>query len=61
MKAEMKPTNTDKIVAKATNEYKDYPTKDIEKWQKKVYQPQTTSYAYEPELPNRPYGTTVTK
>ena len=53
----MKPTNTEKIVAKSTNEYKDYPTKDIEKW-KKVYQSQETSYAYEPELPNRPYGTT---
>lgn len=53
----MKPTNTEKIVAESTNEYKDYPTKDIAKW-KKVYQAQTTSYAYEPELPNRPYGTT---
>ena len=54
----MKPTNTEKIVAKSTNEYKDYYTKDIEKW-KKVYQPQTTSYAYEPELPNKPLGTTI--
>lgn len=54
----MKPTNTEKIVAKSTNEYKDYPTKDIKKW-KKVYQSQKTSYAYEPELPNRPYGTTI--
>lgn len=55
----MKSTNTNKIVTKSTNEYKDYPTKDIEKWQKKVYQPQTTFYAYEPELPNRPYGTII--
>lgn len=55
----MKSTNTDKIVAKSTNEYKDAHTKDIEKWQKKVYQAQTTSYAYEPELPNRPYGVIV--
>ena len=55
----MKLTNTEKIVAKSTNEYKDYHTKDIEKWQKKVYQAQTTSYAYEPELPNRPLGNTI--
>ena len=54
----MKSTNTDKIVAKSTNEYKDAYTKDIKKWEK-LYQSQETSYAYEPELPNRPYGTTI--
>ena len=46
------------IPMKSTNEYKDYHTKDIKKWQKVIYQHQTTSYATEPELPNRPYGTT---
>lgn len=56
----MKSTNTDRIIPQSTLDYKDYPTKDIEKWQK-VYQAQTTSYAYEPELPNRPYGETITK
>lgn len=50
-------TNTNGIAPKSTNEYKDAYTKDIKKWQK-LYQSQTTSYAYEPELPNRPYGKT---
>ena len=31
------------IPMKSTNEYKDYHTKDIKKWQKIIYQPQTTS------------------
>ena len=44
---------------KPTNEYKDYYTKDIEKWQKIMYLAQTTSYATEPELPNRPMGVTI--
>ena len=49
------------IPMKSTNEYKDYHTKDIEKWQKVMYKPQTASYETQPELPNRPMGTTITK
>lgn len=49
-----------KVMSKPANEYKDYYTKDIKKWSK-FYQPQTTSYAYEPELPNRPLGETKTE
>lgn len=50
-------TNSTLVTPKSTNEYKDAYTKDIKKWQK-FYQAQTTSYAYEPELPNRPMGKT---
>lgn len=46
-------TNSTLITPKI--DYKDGYTKDMEKW-KKVYQPQTKSYAYEPEMPNRPMG-----
>ncbi len=58
-KFEFAPTNTETIVPKLPEAYKDAYTKDIPHLTKLAYKPQDKMYNHEPALPNRPMGKTI--